>query len=442
MMREPAALATLTRRGPGLSWQEQLRQLDEELAAGQISADDYRLRRDSVLSAAVNVDPQSGQNRSGEAESTHIIAPVTPPPGQPQAGPPQAGSSQAGSSQAGQPPQTPATPPGEQTQIVSTSFGDAERTQAVPQAQVPQGWAPAGQGDADRTQVVPGVPPQATAGGFHQAGQGSGGFPAQQPQYAPPHSMPMPAQQMPWAAPAQNTNTPWGGSDFPADTSWVGQGPEPSFETTSPKSSKKIIAIVVAVVVLAGLGVGGYFLFSGGSNDPNPPVAQSSTAPPPPTQKPKDDLEIAKLPGDVKETTDFAKFEDLAARKVLTDEENDAVTAAKPTTARLSVSNLPSGVTVVVVTVKASGSATASTAVEKLTTLQAKYKLTDYTGTAPAGVEAMQLVKEDGSALIRAHYVHKQTVVRIQVNGADQAGVSQAFDEILAKQLAELPVNG
>ncbi len=420
MMRELAGPATQTRRGPGLSWQEQLRQLDEELAAGQISADDYRLRRDSVLSAAVNVDPQAGQTGAGESESTHIIAPVTPPPGQPQA---------------------PAAPAGDQTQIVNTSFGDGERTQAVPQGPPPQGWAPAGQGDAERTQVVPGVPPQATGGGFHQGGHGSGGFPAQQPQYAPPPHLSGPNQQMPWAAPAQNTSTPWGGSDFPADTSWVGQGPEPSFETTPAKGGKKIIAIVIAVVVLAGLGVGGYFLFSGG-NEQTPPVAQSSTAPPPPTQKPKDDLEIAKLPGDVKETTDFAKFDDFEARKVLTDEENDALAAANPTTARMSVSNLPSGVTVVVVTAKTSGASAAANAVDKLGTLQAKYKLTKYTGTAPEGVDVVQLVKEDGSALIRAHYVHKQTVVRVQVNGSDMAGVSQAFDEILAKQLAELPANG
>jgi hypothetical protein len=420
MMRELAGLATLTRRGPGLSWQEQLRQLDEELAAGQISADDYRLRRDSVLSAAVNVDPQASQTGSSEAESTHIIAPVSPPSGHQQA---------------------PAPPAGDQTQIVNTSFGDGERTQAVPQGPPPQGWAPAGQSDAERTQFVPGVPPQATAGGFHQGGHGSGGFPAQQPQYAPPPHLSGPNQQMPWAAPAQNTSTPWGGSEFPADTSWVGQGPEPSFETAPAKGSKKIIAIVIAVVVLAGLGVGGYFLFSGG-NEQTPPVAQSSTAPPPPTQKPMDDLEIAKLPGDVKETTDFAKFDDFEARKVLTDEENDALAAANPTTARMSVSNLPSGVTVVVVTAKTSGASAAANAVDKLGTLQAKYKLTKYTGTSPQGVDVVQLVKEDGSALIRAHYVHKQTVVRVQVNGADMAGVSQAFDEILAKQLAELPANG
>ncbi|MFF1611028.1 hypothetical protein ACFVYA_24885 [Amycolatopsis sp. NPDC058278] len=399
-----------------MSWQEELRRLDEELAAGQISADDYRVRRDSVLSAAVNADPQAAP-AGNQAESTQIIAPVTPPPGQPQAG---------------------AGPSADQTQIVNGSFGDAERTQAVSQAGAPQGWAPAGQGDAERTQVVPGVPPQSVGGAFRPQGQGSGGFPAQQPQYHPPQG-----QQLPWNVPSQDTSTPWGGSEFPADTNWVGQGPEPSFETTSRKGgSKKVVAIIVAVVVLAGLGVGGYFLFSGnGSGNPTPPVA-SSSGPAPTQPKPKDDREIAKLPGTVQWNTDFPTFDDLKAAKVLTDEEYDALSGANPTVSRGSASTLPSGATVVVMTVKTSGSSAASDAVDKLVNLQAKYKLTKYTGTTPPGVEVMQLVREDGKALVRAHYVHKQTVVRVHVDGGDMTSVSQVFDEILAKQLVELPANG
>ena len=53
----------------------------------------------------------------------------------------------------------------------------------------------------------------------------------------------------------------------------------------------------------------------------------------------------------------------------------------------------------------------------------------------------LQLVKDDGVALIRAHYVHKQTIVRVHVDGPDMATVSKVFDEILAKQLAELPAS-
>jgi len=398
-----------------LSWQEELRRLDEELAAGQISADDYRLRRDSVLSAAVNADPQPAPASGGQSESTQIIAPVSAPTPAQQTG----GSTSA-----------------DQTQIVNPSF-DAERTQAVSQGPAP-GWAPGGQaGDADRTQVVPGVPPQQVAGGYRPQGQGSGGFPAQQqPQYHPPQG-----QQMPWNVPSQDTSTPWGGSDFPADTNWVAQGPEPSFEAAPAKGGKKIIAIVIAIVVLAGLGVGGYFLFSGNS-DKTPPVAQSSSAAPSPTQKPKDDLEIAKLPGNVLATNDFASFADLKAAKVLTEGEFNALADAQPTKARQSVSKLPSGATAVVLTVRVSDASAAANAVEGLTDQQVKFKLVKYSGTTPPGVEVMQLVKDDGVALVRAHYVHQQTVVRVHVDGPDMATVSKVFDEILAKQLAELPATG
>ncbi|MFB9690361.1 hypothetical protein [Amycolatopsis plumensis] len=406
-----------------MSWQEELRRLDEELAAGQISADDYRVRRDGVLSAAVNADSQAAPATGGSAESTQIIAPVNPPQSAP----------------------TPAQQPGgasaaDQTQIVNSSFGGGERTQAVGQGGAPQGWAPGAQpGDAERTQVVPGVPPQAVAGGYRPQGQGSGGFPAQQtPQYHPPQGQ----QQMPWNAPSQDTSTPWGASEFPADTNWVAQGPEPSFETTPAKGGKKVLAIVLAVVVLAGLGVGGYFLFSGNSDDKNPPVAQSSSAPPSPTQKPKDDLEIAKLPGNVLSTTDFGSFDELKAANVLTEGEYNALTDAQVSKARQSVSKLPSGATAVVLTLKTAGAANAANAVEQLTEQQVKFKLVKYTGSAPAGVEVMQLVKEDGTALVRVHYVHKQTVVRVHVDGPDLGTVSKVFDEILAKQLTELPVTG
>jgi hypothetical protein len=411
-----------------LSWQEELRRLDEELAAGQISADDYRLRRDSVLSAAVNADPQAAPAAGGQAESTQIISPVSP---------------QSGA--------TPVQQPGgatsaDQTQIVNSAFGDGERTQAVSQGGAPQGWAPAQGGDADRTQVVPGVPPQSVAGGYRPQGQGSGGFPSQQtPQYHP-QGQPMPGQQpqgqqMPWNVPSQDTSTPWGGSEFPADTNWVAQGPEPSFEAAPAKGGKKVLVIVLAVVVLAGLGVGGYFLFSGNSNE-TPPVAQSSSAAPSPTQKPKDDLEIAKLPGTVLSTNNFANFADLKAAKVLTDGEFEALADAKPTRARQSVSKLPSGATAVVLTVRASDASAASNAVDGLTEQQIKFKLTKYAGTTPAGVEALQVTNEDGKVVVRAHYVHNQTIVRVHVDGPDMATVSKVFDEILAKQLTELPANG
>ncbi|MER6767386.1 hypothetical protein ABT266_45095, partial [Amycolatopsis sp. NPDC000746] len=68
-----------------MSWQEELRRLDEELASGRLSADDYRIRRDQVLSSAVGQQDQpTPPPQSQSADSTQVIAPVSPPSGVPQ----------------------------------------------------------------------------------------------------------------------------------------------------------------------------------------------------------------------------------------------------------------------------------------------------------------------------------------------------------------------
>ncbi|TVT34247.1 flagellar basal body protein FliL, partial [Amycolatopsis rhizosphaerae] len=58
-----------------MTWQEELRKLDEDLASGTLSADAYRARRDQILSAAVTSgDPGSQPNQGGEqANATQII---------------------------------------------------------------------------------------------------------------------------------------------------------------------------------------------------------------------------------------------------------------------------------------------------------------------------------------------------------------------------------
>ncbi|WP_246256828.1 hypothetical protein [Amycolatopsis anabasis] len=398
-----------------MSWQEELRRLDQELAAGQISADDYRVRRDNVLSSAVNADPQNQQPQqgTGNADSTQIIAPVSGPP---QQQPPAPG------------------PSADSTQIVGNADTSGERTQAVrPSWQTAQ----PGQGDADRTQVVPGVPPQQVAGGYPGGpASPSGGFPAQQ----------QPRQQQPvWNSPSADASPPWGGGDFPpiapsSSHEWVGQGPEVFGEPSGSK--KKIIAIVVAVVVLAGLGVGAFFLFSNKSDDTTPPTASQSNQPPASSAKPKDNLEIAKLPGTVAEVTDFPQFSEVTARKVLTDDENAAYTTAGAEKSRLAVSNLPSSISAVVLTSESSSPNAATIARDKLVELQIKYGLQYYSGATPPGVKVTQLNKvEGGKALIRAHYAHKNTIVRLHVEGNDLTEISRVFDEILAAQLQALPAD-
>jgi hypothetical protein len=397
-----------------LSWQEELRRLDEELADGRISADDYRLRRDIVLSSAVNPEVQGPPATPSQSESTQIIEPIgdgarppTPPGGQPQV--------------AGQPQE----PSADRTQVVSNTTADgAERTQ-VTGGSWQSNW-PAGAGDADRTQVVSGVPPQAVSGAFRPAPGAE--------QYQPA-----------WNTQGSDTSTPWGGPEFPplappTNHDWVGQGPE-AFETASSGGKKKMLGIVITLVVVAALGVGAFFFFTNKADVTAQPTTPTTTAPAPPPPRPKDDLEIAKLPGNVAEVANFTTFADVVSRKVLTAEENEVYKTAGATKARLAVSSLPSGITAVVLTTQTTSSDAALTARDALTDLQIKYKMETYSGDAPTGVKVVQLAQSGGGkALIRAHYVHNGTIVRVHVDGEDLATISRVFDEILAAQVQDLPV--
>ncbi|MFJ1762740.1 flagellar basal body protein FliL [Amycolatopsis sp. NPDC088138] len=401
-----------------MSWQEELRRLDEELAAGQLSADDYRARRDAVLSSAVNADPQAQQASQGAsaADSTQIITPVSPPPQQPQ--------QQPGGSEA------------DRTQIVSSAdAAGGERTQVVPgtQQQSPPYQPPWATGPS-----VPGVPPQAmAAGGLRPNGPTSGGFPMQQQH----------PQQQPWNT-GGDAAPPWGASEYPQMSpgpDWVSQGPE-TFETTSSGGKKKFAIIAVSVLVVAALGVGGYLVFGTGSNNQPTPPAASSSVPPAPTStvRPKDDLEIAKLPAPPGEKTDIQTFADVERAAFLTPEENAIYKTAGASKVRMAAAGLPDTVKALVLTAQTTSSSSANVARDDLTDLErSKYTMKAYSGSVPDGVKASQFAKSaDYPAVIRAHYVHKGTLVRIEVSGSDLDKISKTFDDILEAQLAELPANG
>ncbi|MEU5258683.1 DUF1707 domain-containing protein [Amycolatopsis sp. NPDC021455] len=251
-----------------MTWQEELRRLDEELAAGNLTADEYRARRDRVLSMAVSTGDQSQAQAPAQpaqpqtpstAADTQIIAPVSPPDHQANAA--------------------------EATQVVSAADASGERTQAVPPWQQQH--------------------PNSPSGGFPQPMQ-------QQPpppygQHSPAGGFAQPMQQNPWGAPQQDASPPWGGSEFPPlappsnNADWISQGPE-SFQTQpSSGKGKKIAFAVVAFLVVAGLGFGVWALFIKDGGSPTPPVAQSSSPQPPPapTVKPLPEPPAAKPePGD------------------------------------------------------------------------------------------------------------------------------------------------
>jgi hypothetical protein len=305
-----------------MSWQEDLQQLDTALAGGQISADDYRRRRDEVLAKASGGAPAQGGQVPPAQPSTPppgFAQPSTPPPGFAQPGTPPPGFAQ---------PQQPSTPPPgtPQPQPSQGYFPPPFRWQTTPPQQSPQQspqqpsqptnpaeetqtiapvQQPTGQ-DADRTQVVPGSATNAERTQAIQArpgdrtqvvqpgygGQNTGGYNAQYYTEGPG-----------WQG--GGDSTPWGGAEFPplgpAGNWGVKQGPE-VFETGGGGKGKRVIAIVAAVVVLALIGGGIWFFTSGNKNNDNQagggghPTTVTTTTKPKPTPAHPDEPLLQQVP--------------------------------------------------------------------------------------------------------------------------------------------------
>ncbi|WHT19597.1 SHOCT domain-containing protein [Crossiella sp. CA-258035] len=247
-----------------MTWHDELRKLDEGLAAGLISAEEYRARRDELLSAAAGAGgspsftPPGGQQQG--IDSTQVMQPIRD--------------------------NTPNPAGAEATQVVPN--GGAEATQVV------RGWQPQPPaGDADRTQVVPnaggpqGFPPPPQ----HQQHQQP--FPASPPSGFPPPPFPPQHHQQP---PQQQPQTPWGdesnaappwgnAGDLPplppaGNEAWIRQGPE-VFGASSGKSSK-VLPIIGIVVVVALIGAAVWF-FGFRNTGTGPADTTSNTASAAPT---------------------------------------------------------------------------------------------------------------------------------------------------------------
>jgi hypothetical protein len=383
-----------------MSWQDELRRLDEELAAGRISADEYRSRRDQIMVTAVS---PAGNSAPGPSESTTIMSPVQP--GQPAPGQP-----------------APAAQPADadKTQIVSGQQADADRTQSV-------GWRATPPEDPNRTQVVPGVPPQQFMG-------------ARPPRPAPGGYDP---NQPPWQQEEQLPPS-WSGQDFPPlaahnTPDWALQGPE-VFETEKKGGAGKVLAIVGIVVVLLGIAAGAYFLFGKGNDDQAGPSDDDRTSSAPTTttsEKPKGP--IADLPGDVSDTADVNTFEKVVALNYLTKEEVAVYQQGQAATSTIALAKDDDIQIVVLVTEQADETA-AGTVAEGLDGIQQEFNRM-VARTAPEGVLASENLEANRGPIIRAHYASGEKVVRVQVQGPTLDKVNTTFDDVLSAQLERLPAN-
>ncbi|MBO0840824.1 MAG: hypothetical protein J2O49_08400 [Sciscionella sp.] len=414
-----------------MSWQDEQRKLSEELSRGEISAEEYRARRDQLLAAAnpaanpamnsaVNPSLTSGLN----SQPNPAAGPMAPQPGQ---GPVDAtqtlrpvGYPDPGGQQSAQQP-GPAAPGGDpaadRTQAISPQqmvagggSADAERTQAVAM--------PGGGSDPERTQTVA------------MGGRRAGGAKQQ-------------AQQ-------DSDDEPlWGGAEFPplvssGSSDWLKQGPEVFAPANEQKPKKgKIIMVVAAVVVLAAIAFGAYWLWGRGggaknNNDhPAQPNPSSSSAP-----APADPLAIGTLPCDASPTDIPDAKTTFPKTKAFLPAELKAYDDAGITKARVEQCQLGDGSKVIIVAAEVDNANKAEIAASQLQGVQLQNKNVAVPGT-PAGVKEAKIDKNGaGMAQIRAHYVHEDVVERIEVQGKTPAAAAKDFKTVLDAELKASPANG
>lgn len=391
-----------------MSWQEELRQLDEELASGRLSADDYRVRRDQVLSSAV------GQPDAPAPENnTDTPPPDAPPPDATQVIPPISPAQSPQSPPQGFP-QQPQSPP----QGVPQQQLDAERTQAVSSS-----WQSQPPGD-DRTQFV--QPPASPPGGFPQAG----------------------GYQQGWQMPEADQAPPWGGGDLPplgpssGEPGWAQQGPESFDDKPSKGKGAKIAAGAGALVLLAVVAIGAFLLWGQGSGgDSNQPAASSANEK---SSSPKapDPLAVADFPGKAESHSDITTFNAVSGLNYLNSSELSTYSSAGAGPAKYVVHHLDNGNTVVVLVTQVNSPTAAQNAANELLNIQIKNGGRKF-GDVPKGVHASAIDAKDGDqAQIRGHYAHGNVIVRIEVKGQALQNVQTDFSTVLSAETQVLPADG
>ncbi|TWF94530.1 hypothetical protein [Saccharopolyspora dendranthemae] len=243
-----------------MTWQDELQNLDAELAAGRISAEEYRQRRDTVLGRAQT--GQTGQTPSNpdgfpQQEQTPPADPSSggfpqQQPGQQQSSPFPPAFSWGDAAKQQQPQQQAGN--NEATQVVQNPFLQQQQQQQQPPA------------DSGSTQIVS-VPQQPQQQQWNQSQQQWNG------------------QQQGWG-PVETTGTPWGddlpGSGDSGEAPWMRQGPEVFESAGKPGKGKLIAGLSIGAVLLVVVIVAVIFYFAGGESRPEQETA-APPAPPAPT---------------------------------------------------------------------------------------------------------------------------------------------------------------
>ncbi|HEU0089473.1 MAG TPA: SHOCT domain-containing protein [Pseudonocardiaceae bacterium] len=435
-----------------MSWQDELRRLDEERAAGRLSDEAYQRRR-AELSAQRDAEQAKPADQGKPAE------------------PGGAGAQGGGGAQDNPPPQDSVTdrqagrqrspfppafrwdtgPPNETTEVIRPGAGgDAERTQVVPGPGGPPGRpadrpqpAPA-EDDSERTQVVQAGPPAPP--------------PYQQPPYQ--QGFPTAGSRPDWAQ--RESAPPWVSADLPPiqepNANWMVQGPEFFAPENKEPRTMRMVAVAAAVVILLGIGIAAFFLFRpGGSNlgrsdtaapattapaaTTAPPTAATTGQPSPepsPPPSPPAGSPIADLPGRQEDTSLVHDFTQVPQLGTLTDAEQQALARAGASRTAFALSrDADNKLDILVVQVQ-----NPTAARDELADLQLSYALAELPGL-PAGVRGAGGDQAAGEypVLRRAHYAAGDYVVRVEVSGTNTTDVERLFQQILTAQRQKLPAD-
>ncbi|PSL55411.1 hypothetical protein B0I31_105373 [Saccharothrix carnea] len=375
-----------------MNWQEELRKLDEELAAGRVSADEYRTRRDQVLSAAQSVPPvQQWQSHPPSAQQ----------PGTPDA---------AGASA---------------TQFIRPVGQDATPDNVDKTQVVPGGARPANP-DADRTQFVPGgsMPPH------QQFNSPPGGFPQQPP------------QSTPWAS--ADTSAPWAAA---SSDNWLRQGPE-VFDDTSGGGGKKVFAIVGVILVVALIGGAVWFFgfrdSSSSAGGDTTTQQTSSAAPTTTTTKPPIDL-LPAGPGTPNPANGVVVLSEAVGAKLLTAEEVAAAEAAGVTEVNFKGST-EKAFTYDAMVFETGDAAKAEELATALAGLQETAGMADGAkGRLPQKSSVQQMIRKGEPGFYRCVYVTGSKVVRIGTTqtpiGVDDKELIKEFQEYGVSVVKQFPIS-
>ncbi|HEV3357137.1 MAG TPA: hypothetical protein VG247_10100 [Pseudonocardiaceae bacterium] len=395
-----------------VNWQDELRQLDQELAAGKVTAEEYRNRRDAVLAQTAGSGgapqqqppqaqpqsqwtrgqqyPPSGPIPTGAADRTQMVSQPPPPPQQ--------------------------SPPA----------ADADKTQVVSGQQMPQGGNESTQVFGRVAQQPPDNPERT------QVVTGFGGRPQPGPQQ----------QQQPDDAPLWGGSTPpWSGGEFPplggggrGNEPWYSQGPEVFDKRGGGKG--KIFAIVGVVVVIAALAVVFFVVKPFSGKSPQQQAGSTTHSAPPTTTTPPGPM--AQVSGSQTPNA-VHEFTDVVPLGFLTQQEVTAYQSGAP--GETYFSDVTSGQNkVLVLIVKTASQSDAATVTQSLAQLEVGYSMQPRTG-GPVGVSIETADTAQGGPLRRAEYSSGAYVVRIQVQGTDPASADQELTSVLNAQLKRLPAN-